>query len=230
MLSAVSLCLLLTILFKMRAMLNTPVVLLTRDAVRITPTMVTPPATVALDPHQNVIVYDLKYATAGLNAARDVFVVPRRAYYYSGAPSEPRNTILILAEVHYDAVNSILACELDGHVSMSIQTIKDGHFADWVWRNEPRYIYTHRILLVVCLGYPIELISSGSITKLIYRKEGDEYYSRVETEKPLLVTYDGKNSTTPTQGKGSIVACTIAYGHPEYLNDWLKYQAWTRCT
>ena len=79
----------------------------------------------------------------------------------------------------------------------------------------------HQIVVVECLGYPAEFVTNGSTTKLLYIKQGDDYYSRVETETPLVRR---SSLSTPTRGKGSIVVCTTVYSKPDKLEDWLRYQ------
>lgn len=182
-----------------------------------------PPASPTMRFDYNMSIHDIPYSIRGVNSNRAAFVVPRRAYFYNRAPEEPRNMFVILAEVHDAAVDTIVACEINGKL-LGVKTTTDNTVTGWIRYHRSRRIYTHRLLVVQCLDYPDNLITGGSITKLIYWKRGDDFYSRVETEKPLVVTYDGRDSSMPSQGKGSIVACTTAYNHPERLHDWLKYQ------
>ena len=63
-------------------------------------------------------------------------------------------------------------------------------------------------------------MTNGSTTKLLYIKQGDAYYSRVETETPL-VRRSSLSMPIATRGKGSIVVCTTVYSKPDKLEDWL---------
>lgn len=165
-------------------------------------------------------IQDIAYNTSGLNTNRSVFVVPRRAYldnrtvYING---QQRIIIAILAEIHDDALKSILACELNQEQSKVVNVIKEGSFTGWVRAHVEGC--THRVVVVQCMDFPIQSIINGSSTGLIYRKEGEDHYSRVETEKPLNL-----GRTTPSGGKGSIFVCSTLFGHPERLDNWLKYQ------
>ena len=160
--------------------------------------------------------HDMVYKNESrLNSDRAVFVVPRIAYYDRRlVRNKPRNKVLIIAEIHYKALNTIKACELNGHVSESVSVLKDD--------DEKRSgDFTHCYVIVECEGFAKDLITEDSTTKLIYKKEGDRFYSRVTTEKPLLLTNDGSH---PTQGSTSIVVCSTLSGHPELFKEWLKYQ------
>ena len=160
--------------------------------------------------------HDIVYKNESrLNSDRAVFVVPRIAYYDRRlVRNKPRNKVLIIAEIHYKALNTIKACELNGHVSESVSVLKDD--------DEKRSgDFTHCYVIVECEGFAKDLITEDSTTKLIYKKEGDRFYSRVTTEKPLLLTNDGSH---PTQGSTSIVVCSTLSGHPELFKEWLKYQ------
>ena len=162
---------------------------------------------------------DIVYNHSGVNSNRSVFVVPRRAYLdvrvHTG---EPRNIILILAEVHDDAVDSIKACEVNGFRSLSVDIIKEDTY--WVRTRKPGH--THCAVIVQCMGLPIRHIVNGSKSSLIYMKEGDDFYSRVETEKPLIVNDIMLGNSRESN---SIVACTTMYGQPERFKEWLKYQS-----
>lgn len=162
---------------------------------------------------------DIFYNINGSNGDRDVFVVPRRAYYCEWTHVDLKNTILIVAEVHNDAADSIVACELNSLFSTSVHVVKDYYLANWVKGHMPKST-THRVLLVHCLGFPDNVITNGSITKLIYKKEGEDIYSRVKTERLLAI----ENTSVPSRGRGTIVVCTTTFHHPEKFNDWLKYQ------
>ena len=165
-------------------------------------------------------IHDIVYVVNGTNSNRSVFVVPRRAYYDTRLVyGKPRNIVVIISEVHDDALKSIVGCELNGNFTKSINILKEQSFTGWVRRRKPGY--THRIVVVECLGYPAEFVTNGSTTKLLYIKQGDDYYSRVETEAPLVRR---SSLSTPTRGKGSIVVCTTVYSKPDTLEDWLRYQ------
>lgn len=72
--------------------------------------------------------------------------------------------------------------------------------------------------MVECLGFDLPLITNGSITKLIYFKDGDNYYSRVETEKLLFLR------DKSVFQKNSVFVCATLFDHPERLHNWLRYQ------
>ncbi len=163
---------------------------------------------------------NILYNQSGQNDDRSVFVVPRRVYFDTRIHvGKPRNVVLILAEVHDNAVETVLACELNGYFSESILVIKEN--TDWVRSHKPGY--THCAILVECMGLPLESVTNGSFAKLVYKNEGDDYYSLVETEKPLIFEIADLESV-PVRGSGLVVACTTLYGHPKQFNNWLKYQ------
>jgi hypothetical protein len=165
-------------------------------------------------------IVDLQYNTSGSNSDRAVFVVPRRVYYDNRLElGKPRNTVIILAEVHDDAVDTIQACELNGRLSKSVKVLKEN--TKWVRRTHPNH--THCVMVIQCIGLPHDSIFNGSTAKLLYRKEGDDYYSRVESEKPLFLHAGSRNPSTPTRGKGSIVVCTTMYSYPDAFEPWLRY-------
>jgi hypothetical protein len=150
-----------------------------------------------------------------------VFIVPKRVYYDNRLESgKPRNTVIILAEVRDYEEYTIKACELNGALSKSVEVLKEN--TKWV-RHHRSINDTHYVLLVQCLGLPQDAIINGSIAKLIYRKKGDDYCSRVESEKPLFLHSGSLNPSNPTKGKGSIVMCTTLFDHPERFDQWLKY-------
>ena len=145
---------------------------------------------------------------------RSVLVVPRRAYYdQRTVEGAPRNILVILTEVEESLVKSILACEINGHHSVTIATIKES--TTWLRAHRPGH--THCLVTVQCMGLPKDIITNGSITKIIYKRTGDTFYSRVQTEKPLFIT-------TPPAKKGSVFTCTTLFGHPDRFEPWLKYQ------
>ena len=157
---------------------------------------------------------DILYKLTGRNTDRDVFVVPRRAYYDNRIVKNSgfrRNIIAILTEAHDNAVKAILACELDGKLSQSVQVFKEK--ACWVRRHRPGT--THRLLVVECVGLPREAIFNGSIAQLIYRRKGDAFYSRVQSEKPLILHRLEKPARA---APGSVVVCATMYGHPDVFD------------
>lgn len=169
-------------------------------------------------PFKNIIFYN----TSGFNTDRSIYVVPRRAYLDNRTMfGEPRNMVVIIAEIHYDALESIVACKLNQERSNSIRVVIEHSFTGWVKGNHKEC--THRIVVVQCLDFPTHAISNGSSTGLIYKKKGEVCYSYVETEKPLKFQ-SRTQSSTPTRGKGSIFACCTLYSHPKQLHDWLRYQ------
>ena len=174
------------------------------------------------DLHQHDI-QNIHYNAIGPNSDRAVFVVPRRSYYFATSHVAAESTILIVAEVHDDAISTIIACELNGQFSTSVHLVEDYYLASWVKDQMPG-TFTHRVLLVHCLGFSKSIMKSGSFVHLIYMKQGEQYYSRVKTEKPLVIPPKESNLNVPSHGKGSIVVCTIAYGRPDYFEDWLRYQ------
>ena len=166
------------------------------------------------------ILHDVSYKTNGGNSNRSVFVVPRRAYLDDRIVNgEPRNIVVILAEVHDEAFfgKSIRACELNGKRSKKVRVIHEDSVTRWVRANFGRT--THRLLMVECLGFDLPSIINGSITKLIYLKDGEKNYSRVETEKPLVL----RDKSAFKNKKNSVFVCATVYDHPERLQDWLRY-------
>ena len=169
---------------------------------------------------KNMPILDILYVVNGTNSNRSVFVVPRRAYYDTRlVHGKPRNIVVIISEVHDDALKRIIGCELNGKITKSINILNETSFTGWVRKH--RTGFTHRIVVVECLGYSAEFVTNGSTTKLLYIKQGDDYYSRVETETPLVRR---SSLSTPTRGNGSIVVCTTVYSKPDKLEDWLRYQ------
>ena len=74
---------------------------------------------------------------------------------------------------------------------------------------------------------PRNLIRNGTYVNIIYKTTNDMCdYSRVESEKPLIVnTQDGWTvDKVPSKGRHSVVVCTAVFGHPPRFNEWLKYQ------
>ena len=166
------------------------------------------------DKFNSLPLHDIVYKNESrLNSDRAVFVVPRIAYYDRRLVKDTqRNKVLIIAEIHYEALNTIKACELNGHVSKSVSVLKDD--------DEKRSgDFTHCYVIVECEGFANTIVIEESTTKLIYKIEGEPFYSRVMTEKPLLLTY-----ADPPQGRLSVVVCSALVGHPERFKDWLKYQ------
>ena len=161
---------------------------------------------------------DIYYKHGGQNDNRSVFIVPRRVYFdnrvYKG---KARNVVLILAQVHDDAVEKIVACELNGFYTKSISIIQEDTY--WVRLRRPGY--THCAIVVECKGLPSESIVNGTFPKLVYKKDEEKYYSLVVSELPLILK---SFKSTPAKGKGSIVVCTTMFGHPAKFDHWLKYQ------
>ncbi len=158
------------------------------------------------------------YDRSGQNDDRSVFVVPRRVYYDTRVhKGKPRNVILILAEVHDNAVKTVEACELNGYFSESISVIKEN--TGWVRAHKRGF--SHCAILVECKGLPPKSLVNGSYPKLIYKRYEDRYHSFVESEMPLILKIF---QSIPEKGKGSAVVCTTMYGHPVKFNHWLKYQ------
>lgn len=162
-----------------------------------------------------VPIQDIFY-TDRLNTDRSVFVVPRRAYIDNRiVGGKPRNLVMILAEVHDSALSySIAACEIDQNHSKAINLNYELLYTRWV---RSYHGGTHRIVLVECVGLDTSSVTNGSSTYLIYRKKGDNYYSRVKTEMPLFIH-------RMTMKAGSTFACATVYGQPKRLSDWLRYQ------
>lgn len=167
---------------------------------------------------------DILYNTSGTNSDRSVLVVPRRAYYDMRVKhGQQRNTVLIICEVNFDALKAISGCEVNGKYATSIRIMREENFSNWVKTH--RTNYTHRLAVVECLGFSPEVLTKGSITKLLYKMPGDNYYSRVQTEKPLfLSSKENTYPTIPTRGKASVVVCTTVYNQPKQLHEWLIYQ------
>ncbi len=87
-------------------------------------------------PSRNIL-----YNRSGQNDDCSVFVVPRRVYFDARIHErKPRNVVLILAEVHDNAVGTVLACELNGYFSESILVIKEN--TDWVRSHKPGYTHS----------------------------------------------------------------------------------------
>ena len=170
----------------------------------------------------NQPIRDILYNSNGTNSDRSVFVVPRRAYYYDTGVEQDqlRNSVLIISEVNYDALRTISGCEVNGKYATSIRIIREEKFTNWVRGHVINC--THRLVVVECLGISPELIISGAITKLLYKIPGDYYYSRVQTEKPLLLSKVATSRST--QKKASVVVCTAVFNQPTQLQKWLRYQ------
>jgi hypothetical protein len=179
-----------------------------------------PLTTLAKTPTIFVPLQDILYNVSGSNSDRAAFVVPRRVYYDNRLEhGKPRNTVIILAEVHDDAVDAIRACELNGSLSNSVKVLKENPY--WVRHHHPNH--THCVLVIQCIGLPQDSIFNGSTAKLIYYKRSETNYSRIESEKPLFLHAGSRNPSTPTRGKRSIVVCTTMYSHPETFEPWLRY-------
>ena len=164
---------------------------------------------------------DIFYNSNKSNGNRAVFVVPRRAYYDNRLESgKPRDVVVVLAEVHDNAVATILACELDGKLSREISVLKEN--SAWIRRNYPKH--THCLVAIQCLGLPQDVVFNGSIARVIYKRKGESFYSRVVSEKPLFLHEGSHNPSTLTKGRGSIVVCTTTFGHPDRFDQWLMYQ------
>ena len=162
-------------------------------------------------------IQDIFYNVSGSNTDKAVFVVPRRVYY----DTRPRqNNVVILAEVHDEAVHTIVACELNGKFSKSISKLKES--TQWVRHHYPQC--THLALLIQCKGIPQDAIFNGSVASLIYRRKDEDFYYRVESENPLFLQNLGRDSSTPIKGNGSVVVCTTMFDHPKYFDQWLMYQ------
>ena len=160
---------------------------------------------------------DIFYNVNGSNSDRAIFVLPRRVYYDNRLQSgKPRDVVIILLQVHsYRTLESVLACELNGHLSKSLKYEK----------TRPRTPqYADHLFVVQCIGLPQDAVFNGSIARVIYKKKGESFYSRVTSEKPLFLHEGSHNPPTPTKGKGSIVVCTTMYGHPDKFDQWLMYQ------
>ena len=161
---------------------------------------------------------DIYYKHGGHNDNRSVFVVPRRVYFDNRVhKGKPRNIVLILAQVHDDAVEKIVACELNGFYSESISIIKEN--THWVRLRRPGY--THCSIVVECKGLPSESIVNGSFPIIVYKKDEEKYYSFVVSEVPLILK---SFKSTPARGNDSIVVCATMFGHPAKFDHWLKYQ------
>ena len=173
-------------------------------------------------PATNIDTVDINYNLTGANTNRSVYVVPRRAYLDNRiVDGKPRNTVVIIAEVHFGAEDSIVACLLDGRRSVAVNVIVEHSFTGWVKSHHREC--THRLVVIECKGYPEHTTANGSSTGLIYMKKGENLYSRVITERPLLIKNKAPSST-PARGKGSIFTCCTLFGRPERFHDWLRYQ------
>lgn len=123
---------------------------------------------------QGFEIQDIFYHRNASNYEHSVFVVPRRAYYDTRMESgKPQNRVLILTEIHDNALTSLIACVINGHLSQSISIIKQRAF--WIRQRKPGH--THRALVVQCVGIPKHYIVNGSTVKLIYKKKGEWFYS-----------------------------------------------------
>ena len=168
---------------------------------------------------------DIAYNKSGShNNDRSIFVAPRRAFYdtrfYKGK-EKPLNEVVVLAEVHDYATKSIVACEINGALSQSVQIVSE----DVGWIRSHKKGYTHHYLLIWCSGFPKEAIVNNSVVRIIYKKRAEDFYSRVEVEMPLyLANHTDKDTLTFDRGKGSVVVCSALYGHPPMFDQWLKYQ------
>ena len=128
---------------------------------------------------------DITYDKSGSqNTDHSVYVTPRRAFYDPRlVEGKPINKIVVLAEVHDNATDSVLGCEINGHFSKSVRQIAED--AGWARRNKKGY--THRYLLIWCSGLPKEAVVNNSIVKIIYKKSDEDFYSRVEVEMHFIL-------------------------------------------
>ena len=165
-------------------------------------------------------IQDIHFNMNGINSAHALFVTPRRVYYDTRLEAgKPRNIVVVIAEVHDDAVKAIESCELDGHLAQSIHMFKEKTY--WLRHYKPHI--RHLNVVIECMGLPQEAIFNGSVAKIIYKRKEDDYYSRVQSEKPLFIQAVGRDLYTPTRGKGSVVVCTTLYHHPDKVDQWVKY-------
>ena len=154
------------------------------------------------------------------NNAHALFVTPRRVYYDTRLEAgKPRNKVIVIAEIHYDATSTIQACELDGHLAQSIHIFEE----TTLWLRKRRPTFRQHAVVIECMGLPQKAIFNGSVAKIIYKRKEDDYYSRVQSEKPLFIQAVGRDLYTPTRGKGSVVVCTTLYHHPQKFDQWLMY-------
>ena len=168
---------------------------------------------------------DIVYETSGYNSDRLVRVVPRRVYYDTRLQfGRPRNIVIMLTEIHDSAIDSIVACELDGYFSQSIRMFNES--TGWVRSAYPQF--KHVAVIIECIGIAKEAVFNGSIAKLIYRMEEESYYSRVESLHPMFLPLVGSDPSVPTAGKGSVVVCTTMYGTPEKFDQWVEYHHYLR--
>ena len=146
-------------------------------------------------------------------------VVPRRAYYDNRTlnPGGPRNVVWILSEMlDTQAVeDSVLTCQLNGYYS---KANVEREATWWVRKHYPGH--THCNTFIQCVGFPEVAIRSGTFVSIIYKRSMDSCYSRVVTEKALVLIQNNGFSA----GKNTIVTCGALYGDPPFFNEWLKYQ------
>ena len=164
--------------------------------------------------------------TAAENSDHSVFVVPRRAFYDNRlVKRKPLNQVIVLAEANDNATETIVDCEVNGVLSKSVRVeVID---ASWVRYFKPGY--THRLLLIKCFGLPRNCIINNTIVRIIYKRNDEDFYSRVKVEMPLyLAKHKNKNPFKSDRrfdrGKGSVVVCSALFGHPPMFDQWLKYQ------
>ena len=165
-------------------------------------------------------IYDRSYRKS--EQVKYLDIVPRRAYYDNRRVfSVHRSIVFILAEVKDSSRDSIIACEVNGYQS-SFSLLKEN--IDWVRATYPGF--THSTVLIQCLGIPRRYIQNRTIVKVIYKNKNDIFYTRVETEQPLVIKTqdDWTVDTIPFKGRGSVVVCTALFSHPPRFNEWLKYQ------
>jgi hypothetical protein len=125
----------------------------------------------------------------------------------------------MITEIHDSAIEAIIGCELDGYISESFVMQKEE--IGWVRSVYPQF--EHVAVVIECRGLPRKAVFNGSKAGIIYKMEGESFYSRVESEHPLFLPPVGKDPSTPTEGKGSIVVCTTMFNNPEKFDQWVKY-------
>ena len=166
---------------------------------------------------------DIIYSKSGShNSDRSVFVAPRRAFFDPRlVAGKPLNQVVVLAEIHDDAIKSIVACEINGVLSETATLAMED--PGWVRVNMPGF--THRYALIWCHGLPQDSIVNGSVVRVIYKRTDEDFYSRVEVEMPLYVAdHIDNDPLTIDRGKGSVVVCSTVFDHPPLFDQWLKYQ------
>ena len=157
----------------------------------------------------------------GSDFIRHSDLIPRTAYFDNRVVNrEPRNMIVILAEVSKSILNNklIISCKISNEYSLAVEVVPDP-IMKWVETHKSGY--THYFALIYCSGLPESVIYDGnSMVQVIYKTKNDGLFKSVTTEYPLRVT---NNDNVLHKRNNLVVICTTMYDHPARFDEWLRY-------